>query len=85
MGWGSMFFGGQIVNRLRNVRVTVYEEKFCSSVASSFPKNWNSQLCAGEIEGGKDSCQGDSGNSLLVTDLVQSKKKFVAAGIGNQF
>ncbi len=35
----------------------------------------------GEIEGGKDSCQGDSGGGLFVQDEIDKKKKFITAGI----
>lgn len=84
MGWGALSYGGQTSSKLRNVKITVYEGNLCSNVISYYPKNWSSQICAGETNGGKDSCQGDSGNSLFVSDLVNNKQKYVAAGIGNK-
>lgn len=83
MGWGALTYGGQASFKLRNVKLTVYEENLCSNVIRNYVKNWNSQICAGDIGGGKDACQGDSGNGLFVTDLVNNKLKYIAAGIGS--
>ncbi len=44
-------------------------------------KNWNSQICAGEITGGKDTCNGDGGGSLYSKAIVNGKEKFVSVGI----
>lgn len=82
MGWGSTSAGGTTVSKLRNVKLTVYDERNCLNVVNIYPKNWTTQICAGEYLGGKDTCQGDSGGSLYVTDLINNKTKYVAAGIG---
>lgn len=66
---------------LQEALVSVYDSSKCSSVVTSMPKNWQTQICAGKFEGGVDSCQGDSGGPLFVEDLVDSKKKFVLAGL----
>ena len=43
--------------------------------------NWNTQICAGEYAGGKDTCQGDSGGPLYVLDNINGKQKYVLSGI----
>jgi secreted trypsin-like serine protease len=44
-------------------------------------KNWNTQICAGEYAGGKDTCQGDSGGPLYVLDTINGKSKYILSGI----
>jgi plasminogen len=43
--------------------------------------NWNTQICAGEYAGGKDTCQGDSGGPLYVLDTINGKQKYVLSGV----
>jgi len=61
---------------LNNVKLTVYQTSLCDNVLSTLTKNWNSQMCAGELAGGKDSCQGDSGGALYILN-----QKFILVGI----
>jgi secreted trypsin-like serine protease len=35
----------------------------------------------GNIDGGQDTCQGDSGGALYVKDTISNKEKYVAAGV----
>jgi len=63
------------------VKITIYPENSCDSVLPDIVKNWNSEICAGELAGGKDTCYGDSGSSLFVKQLVDGKEKFVSVGI----
>ena len=69
-GWGSLSFGGQASDVLRNVKILIYE----GSSSNLFIK-------AGLLEGGKDTCQGDSGGPLFVKDTVDGVQKYVIAGI----
>ncbi len=55
------------------------EPKDCSSVFEGLQKNFSIQICAGEIEGGKDTCVGDSGGGLYVFD--ENLNKYVVVGI----
>ena len=55
LGWGTTSSGGLSSNTLQNVKLTVYDSSVCGGYLN---KNWLSQICAGEIEGGKDTCQG---------------------------
>ncbi|CAF0860178.1 unnamed protein product [Brachionus calyciflorus] len=81
VGWGATGFGGSTVQKLRNVKLTVYDEKLCANVISLFEKNWSSQMCAGEYLGGRDTCQGDSGGSLYTREIINNKVKYIASGI----
>ncbi len=46
-----------------------------------YSKNWDTQICAGEYNGGKDTCQGDSGGAIYTADFINNKLKFVAVGV----
>lgn len=81
MGWGTTQQGGAVSTRLRNVRLTIYDHRRCDDVLPQAVKNWHSQLCAGELAGGRDTCQGDSGGSLFVRDSVDGQTKFIAVGV----
>ena len=50
---------------LRNVRVKIYDGSTCNSVLSEKRKDWSSQICAGDIDGGRDTCQGMRQMSFL--------------------
>ncbi len=64
---------------LKNVKLNVYDGGlFCKSYQKV---NWNTQLCIGDVAGGKDTCQGDSGGGVYVLEQVGNKIKFVLAGI----
>ena len=71
-----MSAGGSQPNTLYNVKLTAYPPSYCSNYNTY---EWNSQICAGEYAGGKDTCQGDSGGGLYEYDSKLSK--FVVVGI----
>jgi hypothetical protein len=81
VGWGTVSFGGITSNQLKNAEITIYNDRYCENVLPEFIKNWYSQICAGELEGGVDTCQGDSGGSLYVKDFLNGKERLVSAGI----
>ena len=81
VGWGTTSQYGKSSQTLKNARVTVYDHSYCNDVLVNNKKNWASQICAGDLKGRYDTCQGDSGGSLYINDMIQNKTRYVAAGI----
>lgn len=57
IGWGRLEQGGLSSYTLQQVQLPIisYTNQYCHNVAN----NDMIQFCAGLIEGGKDTCQGD--------------------------
>ncbi|XP_026808260.1 venom protease-like [Rhopalosiphum maidis] len=73
IGWGRTSSAGQTSNVLMKVSLDFVEQNECNRSYSSsaspnleFGINPSSQICAGKMEGGKDTCQGDSGGPLQI-------------------
>ena len=67
---------------LNEVQVTVQDYEVCQSTPNmNIIGNPSTQICAGELAGGKDSCDGDSGGPLLIagTDIQVG---IVSVGVG---
>lgn len=60
-GWGTISSGGSASNSLLNVKLNIYGNNVCSSYDST---DWNKQICAGDLSGQKDTCQGNLEISL---------------------
>lgn len=80
-GWGTLSSGGSAPSKLNDVQLTIYSSSRCTNVDAGSTKNFDSQICAGDLTGNKDTCQGDSGGPLYITDTVAANTKVVAAGI----
>jgi secreted trypsin-like serine protease len=80
-GWGTLSSGGSAPSSLNDVQLTVYSSNKCLNVETDAIKNWNSQVCAGDLSGQKDTCEGDSGGPLFITDMVGNETRFVSVGI----
>ena len=77
-GWGVTTEGAQVSNILRHVTLQLVSNKDCNGLASYSGAVTDEMICAGFVEGGKDSCQGDSGGPLMVPDM---KGGYLQAGI----
>ncbi|XP_075878939.1 transmembrane protease serine 9 isoform X2 [Nelusetta ayraudi] len=61
-GWGSMREGGSLTNLLQKAAVNVIDQADCQhSYGNVLTPN---MMCAGSMEGGRDTCLGDSGGPL---------------------
>ncbi|KAM3955083.1 uncharacterized protein ACR2FA_011045 [Aphomia sociella] len=72
-GWGRTEFGGDQSLELRSVSIPVWDMDDCRrilGISRKLPEGPSpeSQICAGERNGGKDTCQGDSGGPAQVRD-----------------
>uniref|UniRef100_A0A3B3CBT6 Zgc:100868 n=1 Tax=Oryzias melastigma TaxID=30732 RepID=A0A3B3CBT6_ORYME len=77
-GWGNIGSGNLLPSpqTLQEVQVPIVGNRRCkcSYGASSITDN---MLCAGLLEGGKDSCQGDSGGPLV----IKQNGRWIQAGV----
>lgn len=72
MGWGYLRSSGKPANILQEVSLPIVSNEVCNA---AFNENTDystsitdNMLCAGFLEGGKDSCLGDSGGPLLIKE-----------------
>lgn len=57
-GWGRLREDGEMPKNLINAKITIYNDSMCRNVSTNLIKNWLSQICAGDYNGTKDTCQG---------------------------
>lgn len=66
-GWGKIVQGGPSSAELREVTVKVVSKATCTADKQSYePYVTDTMICAGLAEGGKDSCNGDSGGPMVL-------------------
>src|SRR5690606_24208853 len=67
LGWGVPSETGSVVDELRQVELELLDEWTCALALDAAGGGWvdGSMLCAGQPEGGADTCYGDSGGPLV--------------------
>ncbi|XP_072122076.1 plasminogen [Mobula birostris] len=76
-GWGdTQGTGGAGV--LKEAGFPVFENKVCNRPEYLNGRVKNSELCAGNVDGGVDSCQGDSGGPLVCPD---AQGRYILQGV----
>lgn len=79
--------GGKSSNILQELQIPVLNNEVCQEQYKKQGKLIDSKqfnnavLCAGVLEGGKDSCQGDSGGPLMGVKVMLDGARFFQAGI----
>lgn len=69
-GWGAVKSGGNESPLLRGVTVPIVDRKTCKNKYKYILNITDRMICAGYMEGGKDSCQGDSGGPLTANGTL---------------
>lgn len=86
-GWGSLVTGGLLPDVLQQVDIPIVSNAVCNLAYESVigaDAIFDSMICAGFEEGGRDSCHGDSGGPLTVTvDGIDYSAGTVSWGSGD--
>ncbi|XP_029161316.1 serine protease 53-like [Nylanderia fulva] len=69
-GWGAVQPGGKSSPVLRKVSLPIVDRKTCRNRYKYVRSITDRMICAGYMEGGKDSCQGDSGGPLAANGTL---------------
>ena len=60
VGWGVKANDSKIPEyQLKNVKLTIYNSSNCESTGEEAIKNWDAQICAGDLSGNKSICYGE--------------------------
>ncbi|XP_041939560.1 tryptase-2-like [Alosa sapidissima] len=75
-GWGDVAEGTPLEGEetMQQLKLPLVDDKTCRLM---YPRTDDNHLCAGYMQGGKDSCQGDSGGPLV----CKSFEQFVQVGV----
>ncbi|XP_071959544.1 uncharacterized protein [Antedon mediterranea] len=64
-GWGYLSEYGYVSNELQQAAVSLLSNDDCGELLDSFSEVTENMICAGDLAGGVDSCNGDSGGPLM--------------------
>ena len=81
-GWGQLSLGGKNSATLQNVEINVYDSSECSNF---YDFNRKSQICAGELDGGKGACEGDIGAPLYLKETINGTVRHVLVGLTSDY
>lgn len=76
---GSICILGSLI--LKQVNLTIYPNDYCTNVSPSIIKDWNKQICCGDLSGERDACQGDSGGGLYILQNISNRIHYTLDGI----
>jgi secreted trypsin-like serine protease len=81
-GWGD----ADVINRktspfLKVVTVTVLDNKKCKSLRKGYKHLNDNMFCAGNVDGGHDTCSGDSGGPLICQDKLDKTLVYQQYGV----
>ncbi|CAF4211646.1 unnamed protein product [Rotaria socialis] len=77
-GWGSLSFGGDPSTTLKQVVLPILDASKwpCSTYITDLP----GQICAGQLQGGADTCQADSGFIQIPLCVWNAQFLFISGG-----
>ncbi|XP_044126103.1 LOW QUALITY PROTEIN: ovochymase-2-like [Bufo gargarizans] len=80
LGWGRLQENGRLPSSLQKVVLPLIEYRRCLSIMETVDRRlaFETVVCAGFPEGGKDACQGDSGGPFL---CQRSQGRWVLVGV----
>ncbi|KAG4072964.1 hypothetical protein HA402_006644 [Bradysia odoriphaga] len=64
-GWGAVYYNGPSPDNLLRINATVISRTVCNGPDSYGGAIKSGMICAGNMAGGTDACQGDSGGGLM--------------------
>ncbi|EDV95837.1 GH15924 [Drosophila grimshawi] len=86
-GWGRTQEGGESSNVLRQLTIPVLSNEVCRTQYAKVNRYFNEEqfdnavLCAGVLSGGKDTCYGDSGGPLMISEMVSNQIRYFLIGV----
>lgn len=81
IGWGYTTNTGSLSKVLKEVNLTIYDSNDCSNTAENLVKYWPTLICAGDLDGLKSKCKGDSGGPLFVSYTRNGISKNILVGL----